>query len=221
MRISELAAASGISVATLKFYLRERLLAPGTPRAVNQADYDSSHLQRVRLIRALTEIGELRLRQVRAIVAAIDDTHVPLHDLLGIAQYALEGEDEAPGPPSEAVDAVDAALVDDVLAELGWNVNRDAPARRSLARTLGSLRRLGWNVTAADVARYGRAIDGLAADEVETLRTDGSRADAVERLVTGTILFEAVLIALRRLAQERHAAARFAASASAGSIPRP
>jgi DNA-binding transcriptional MerR regulator len=44
MRISELSARSGISVPTIKFYLREGLLPPGSPRAVNQADYGEPHL---------------------------------------------------------------------------------------------------------------------------------------------------------------------------------
>ena len=73
MRISELSASSGITVPTIKFYLREGLLAPGSPRAVNQADYGEPHLHRLRLIRALSEIGGLRLREIRGVLAAIDD----------------------------------------------------------------------------------------------------------------------------------------------------
>ena len=69
MRISELSARSGITVPTIKFYLRDGLLAPGSPRAVNQADYGEPHLHRLRLIRALSEIGGLRLREIRGVLS--------------------------------------------------------------------------------------------------------------------------------------------------------
>lgn len=211
MRISELSARSGVSVPTIKFYLREGLLPPGSPRAVNQADYGEPHLHRLRLIRALSEIGGLRLREIGGVLAAIDDDRLPLHDVLGVAQYALEPP-EAGGPNSAAVDARDVAIVDAGLESLEWVVNPNAPGRATLARVLATLRQLGWDVSAQDVARYGRAVDELAAMEVETLPADGPRGDVVERLVVGTVLFAAVLTAMRRLAQEHHSAERFGAS---------
>src|SRR5918996_6103460 len=163
MRISELSAVSGISIPTINFYRREGLLPAGTPTAVNQADYDEAHLHRLQVIRALTEIGRVRLRDVRRIVEAIDDERLPLHDLLGVAQYALEGaDDQAAAPPERA----DERVVDAALESLGWHVKPDAPARRSLARALASLRELGWEPTPQMVARYGAAIDALAAAEV-------------------------------------------------------
>ena len=208
MRISELSASSGITVPTIKFYLREGLLAPGSPRAVNQADYGEPHLHRLRLIRALSEIGGLRLREIRGVLAAIDDDRLPLHDLLGVAQYALEPPDSTV-PDSPTADLRDVAVVDAALERLGWDVNPDAPARGKLARVLATLRRLGWEVSAQDVTRYGRAVDALAETEVQSLSTDGPRGDTVERLVVGTVLFAAVLTAMRRLAQEHHSAERF------------
>ena len=54
MRISALAAAAGLPVATVKFYLREGLLHPGVATSATQANYDDSHVRRLRLIRALT-----------------------------------------------------------------------------------------------------------------------------------------------------------------------
>lgn len=39
MRISELSDVTGVSVATIKYYLREELVPPGERTAPNQADY--------------------------------------------------------------------------------------------------------------------------------------------------------------------------------------
>jgi DNA-binding transcriptional MerR regulator len=208
MRISELSAASGVPLPTLKFYLREGLLAAGDRRAVNQAEYGDDHLRRLRLIGALTDVGGLRLREVRAVLAAIDDETMPLHDLLGVAQYALiPGEEDRRRPPAETRAATDD--VDRLTATMGWNVNEGAPARRSLADAIITLRGLGWDVSVDDLVRYARAMDDLAAEEVASVPEQGSRSQVVEHSVVGTVLFEAILVALRHLAQEHHSARRF------------
>ena len=54
MRISALATAADVPLATVKFYLREGLLHPGAATSATQASYDESHVRRIRLIRALT-----------------------------------------------------------------------------------------------------------------------------------------------------------------------
>ncbi|MBA2756387.1 MAG: MerR family transcriptional regulator [Chloroflexi bacterium] len=210
MRISELSVVSGVPVPTVKFYLREGLLAAGDARAVNQAEYGDEHLRRLRLIRALTDVGGLRLREVRAVLAAIDDELMPLHDLLGVAQYALVrgGPNESHPPADDSGGAT--SDVDRLLAEMGWHVNAAAPSRRSLAQAIFTLRELRWDVSIDDLVRYARAVDDLAAEEVATVPDHGSRSQIVEHMVVGTVIFEAVLTALRRLAQEHHSARRFA-----------
>ncbi|GMA88788.1 hypothetical protein GCM10025868_40380 [Angustibacter aerolatus] len=44
-------------VATVKYYLREGLLPPGTPTSRTQAQYDEEHVRRLRLVRALLDVG--------------------------------------------------------------------------------------------------------------------------------------------------------------------
>jgi DNA-binding transcriptional MerR regulator len=206
MRISELSAASGISVPTLKYYLREGLLPPGEMTAVNQARYGEPHARRLRLIRALTEVGGLPLKSVKAVLAAIDDEELPLHELLGVAHYALE-----PAPPADAAPMRD--TVDSLLDDLGWTVDDDAPARRTLGWALAALRDLGRDVPPETLRRYAAAAGSLAATEVTDVPADGSRSNAVETVVVGTVLFEAILNALRRLAQEHYSGERFGRAA--------
>jgi DNA-binding transcriptional MerR regulator len=202
MRISELSAATGVSVPTLKFYLREGLLPPGESQARNQATYDERHLRRLRLIRALTDVGHLSLREVKAVLAAADDPRTPVHDLLGTAQYALEPA------VREAIDAGATAIVNEAIESLGWDVSADAPARRSIARAVDVLRSFGWSVRPTDLVRYARAVDGLAKREVSIADDAADRERLVERMVIGSVLFDEVLTAFRRLAQEHHSASR-------------
>ena len=57
MRISELAEVSGVPLATVKYYLREGLLPPGRSVTARLSEYDDEHLRRLRLLRALREVG--------------------------------------------------------------------------------------------------------------------------------------------------------------------
>ncbi|MEJ7754517.1 MAG: MerR family transcriptional regulator, partial [Candidatus Limnocylindrales bacterium] len=142
MRISHLSRQSGISIATIKFYLREGVLPTGHPTAPNQATYSEAHLRRLRLIRVLAEVGGLSLSAVRRVVEALGDEGLPLHDVLGVAHRALE----KPVPTADH-DLVVARLgVDAWIEARGWHVTVDAPARDALASTLVALRGLGWQV---------------------------------------------------------------------------
>jgi hypothetical protein len=86
MRISELSSQTGVPVATIKFYLREKLLQEGIRTSATQAQYNESHVARLRLIRAIEEPPE------------------SLYDLLGMAATAVAGPDV-----DEALRALDEA----------------------------------------------------------------------------------------------------------------
>ncbi len=208
MRISELSRASGVPVPTIKYYLREGLLPAGQPTAPNQAEYDQSHLHRLRLIRALVDVGGLGIAAVRAVLDAIADETVSAHKMLGVAHYALgPPPDREPVPDDVALARKD---VDDFLAELGWSVSPEAPSRRKLADALVALRRLGRDVDTKAFLPYAKAAHDLAARELSAMPAGAPRADLVEAAVVGTVVFEAALVALRKLAQEHHSALRFA-----------
>ena len=209
-------------MATIKFYLRERLLPPGAPTARNQADYDCQHLKRLRLIRAFTGVGQLDLSSVRDLLAAIDDAGSPLPELYSAVNRTLFTEaPAAAGPaadPAAVVPAADPggvgqarADVDEFIADLGWQVEPESPGRGSFAQVLAALRRLGCEADTSFFAPYADAAEQLAAWELDLLpddEVDADRAAAVAR----TVLFEVALAALRRMAQEHYLTHRFGPS---------
>lgn len=205
MRIAELSQASGVPVATIKYYLRAGLLPPGERTAVNQARYDEAHVRRLRLIRVLRDVAELPVGSIGEILAAVDDDALSLHAVLGIAHAAL-------GPPvperGDGEMAVARREVDAYLDRLGWRVSAHAPARGALAHALVRLRELGLRVSPEDFDVYAEAADSVAAWELERLDTGMDREGQVEQAVVGTLVYEAVFTALRRLAQEHHSARR-------------
>ena len=207
MRISELSRTTGVAIPTVKYYLREGLLARGDATGPNQAEYGAAHAHRLRLIRVLREVGGLTVGRVAAVLAAIDDAGLPRHELFGVTQRAL-------APPSAAPVSAEVtrarAEIDSFLADLGWKVSAEAPARKALADALMALRKLGRDCGAEVFLPHAQAAGNIAEQEVSSLGAESDRAAAVERLVVGTVVFEAALAALRRLAHEHYSGVRAA-----------
>lgn len=217
MRVSELERATEVPLPTIKFYLREGVLHRGTATAPNQADYDATHVKRLRLIRVLREVGRLSLADVAAVVEALEDERLPLHEVVGVAQYALGPRHDEP-PDEDVALALDE--VDDFLDRRRWRVYPNAPSRRTLAEALVALRRLGRGVGADVFEHYADVTSDLASWELDQIPlTTGSRSVAVEGVVVGTVVFEAILTSLRRLAHEDHSARRLPRR-RAGGAPR-
>jgi DNA-binding transcriptional MerR regulator len=192
MQMSELSRTSGVPVATVKYYLREGLLPPGTATSATRATYDESHLRRLRLVRALVEVGHLRLDTVRTILAAVDDD-ADLHHTIGAAHTALTPEGD---PSPEARGAVDR-----LVRRRRWRVEAGNANRRALATAFDALARVGFPLDDATLDAYADAAASVARVDVDSVPTESSEL-AVEHAVVGTVRLEPVLLALRRLAHE-------------------
>lgn len=200
MRISELATAADLPVATVKYYLREGLLAPGEHTSATGASYDESHLRRLTLVRALIEVGGLSHTQVRAVLACLESGSMRLHDILGSAHGALstapEGRVEASGRARR------------LMAELDWRVDAQTPALAELDRALAAAEQVGLPTTDDRLRVYARASADVAEMEVAAVPTDNPE-EALTYVVTGAVLYAPILRALRMLAQQDASARRF------------
>lgn len=70
MRVGELAEATGVSVQTIHYYLREGLLPPPIKTAPNMAYYSPEHIEDIRLIKELQEKRYLPLSVIKLVLAA-------------------------------------------------------------------------------------------------------------------------------------------------------
>jgi DNA-binding transcriptional MerR regulator len=211
MRMAELSERSGVPAPTIRYYLREGLLAPGRLTSPNQAVYDDSHVRRLRLVRALLEVGGLSVEAAKGVITAMEAKSGNEFGVLGQVQYGLSASRSA-----APVDLPRAAVgqVNDLIARQGWRVREHNPARASLASALATLQQIGRDELLAALDSYAVAADTLArreADELLALDGDEARAEAV---IAATVLGDAVLSALRRLAQESAVAERLEARAS-------
>ena len=197
MWMSELASSSGLPVATVKFYLREGLLPAGEATGATRASYDESHVRRLRLIRALTDVAGLRLDAVRAVLAAVDDESLSFHVAMGSVHHRLSGK---PGTPADASPAA-LAQVDALVARRGWQLHEPNPHRLALARALDALASLDHAADDELLDDYAEAAQLVAERDVAAVGRD-DRVAGAEQAVIGTLLLEPVLVLLRRMAQE-------------------
>ncbi|WP_329153519.1 MerR family transcriptional regulator [Streptomyces anulatus] len=198
MRIGELSRRSGVPVPTIKYYLREGLLSAGELTSPNQARYGPGHERRLRLIRALLDVGGLSLAAIGEVLEAMDDPEQPVHKVLGVAADGVTpaGEEGAGGPELEEA----REEVAELLRRRDWQADERGPAAESLAGVLAALRRAGHGgyIDLLDV--YADAAEPVARADLDYVQRRVAREDLVESVVVGTVLGEAMFGALRRLA---------------------
>src|SRR5699024_6146218 len=124
IRMAELSEKTGVSVPTIKYYLREGLLAPGTATSANQALYGSEHVERIRIVRSLSKVAKLPLATIREVLNIVDGGG-NVQEAMGRTQEALVGE-----IAEDAADGLSAAqeLLDTEIEKRGWRVYKQSGA---------------------------------------------------------------------------------------------
>ncbi|KOV79022.1 MerR family transcriptional regulator [Nocardia sp. NRRL S-836] len=197
MRVGELSKRSGVPVATIKYYLREGLLPAGVLTSPNQAHYDDEHLRRLRLVRALVDVGGLSIAAVREVLAAVDTRDDSMHNKLGAVQEAISQ------PGSVELDPV---AVEDVRAFLARHGEdecadvTDSNVTHMLASALSAARTVGHDHFQELLDPYLEGARLIARADLDYIARRGSPDDVIEAMVVGTLIGDAVLKAVRRLA---------------------
>ena len=202
MKISELSVRTGVSIPTLKFYLREGLLSQGRLTSPNQADYDESHVKRAALIRALRDVAGLSIAKIRTIVAALEHGEA-VYEVMGAAVDSLGGDPIEAFTPAQHESAVQ---VDAFLALLGLPARPESLARHQLIAAWTSIHEMLFPEMPIEyLMPYAQA--ALQITAMEHAATPGmfelDPEMAVEKAILGLALFEPIFIGFRRLAHEQ------------------
>lgn len=192
MLLKELSAATGVSAASIKFYLREGLLQRGDEIHPTRAEYSSRHVERLELISGLRKVVGLRIDQIRSLIGLIEDSGISRLELLGRTQAMVLGAPEGNVP--------DHPLVAELLVRHDWP---DSPsdARTLLNKTLSDLEGMGLSVSADVVHGYARAADQVAQQDLGTVFDAESRDQAVLAVAVGVRAYSRLLLSLVALAQ--------------------
>lgn len=195
MRISELSERSGVPVATVKYYLREGLLAPGEVLNARESAYSEEHLAKLRLIRGMVHVLGASVTQVREVLSIIETPDQSPLEAMGKATSALptigtSGDDSPTEEPRRALR---------LLARLGYRFAADTPSVRQLETALELAESVGITLDDAQIEVYGDAARVIARADFARIPWEQPDA-AIAFAVLGTALYEPVLLALRRLA---------------------
>ncbi|MFD7076990.1 MerR family transcriptional regulator [Nocardioides sp. NPDC059952] len=207
MRISELADSTGVSVATIKYYVREGLLSPGRKISERLADYDGRHVRRLRLLRVLRDVGAVPVGALKVLVDVAQDRTASVHDMFGEACDALRTETTILGVRDDHT----RHLADQIVDQAGWTkVRPDAPERDHLAGIIKVILDSGLPTDPEGAATYLPLVDAIAAYELDQIDDTQDREAMMEQMVLGQVVLGEFLLCLRRLAHEHHSALRFA-----------
>ncbi|MCD2467875.1 MerR family transcriptional regulator [Streptomyces sp. NPDC056269] len=198
MRIGELSRRTGVSIPTIKFYVREGLLPAGELTSPNQASYGEAHVQRLRLIRALLDVGGLSVAAIREVILAVDDPERSVHKLLGTVASGL-----VPRYDRESHAGIEEARkqVAALIAARGWRVQQGNPAAEALAVALAAVDEAGHGGFSQVLDAYADAAEQVARADLDYVAGNVAREVLVESVVVGTVIGDAMFSALRRMAQ--------------------
>ncbi|MFF3546590.1 MerR family transcriptional regulator [Streptomyces platensis] len=205
MRIGELSRETGVAIPTIKYYVREGLLPAGRLTSPNQASYDDGHVRRLRLIRGMIDVGGLSVSAVRDVLAAVDSPEESVHKVLGAAQEAITPRTAAAPEGMEEA----RRTVAELISRRGWRVGPENPSFEKLAVALATFRGIAHGDFEEVVDDYAAACERVAAADLAWAGRNAEVDGLVESVVVGTVLGDAVLSAMRRLAHVEASARRF------------
>jgi DNA-binding transcriptional MerR regulator len=205
MRIAELSQRTGVPVPTIKYYLREGLLPAGELTSPNQAQYDDRHVQRLRLVRVLLDVGRLPIATIRDLLTQLDQPDPDVHEVLGRALPATVGTRETTDPQLlEAAHERVRALV----KQRGWLVSDNARTRQSVAEVVAAFQQVGADVEDL-LEHYADLVEQIAVHDLRFVAQASGNEGKLHAAVVGSILGDSLLAALRRMAQEHESAKMF------------
>jgi DNA-binding transcriptional MerR regulator len=180
LKIGELAEQSGVPAATIRHYVREGLLPEPVKTSRNMAYYPPEFVDRIKLIKQLQEERFMPLRVIRDLLVSGDGDPDRLRALIAIEDRILE---RALAGEKERVSAAEVRRRYDVPKEvLGRLAELDvvspsrggySPSDVRIVEAISRFRAGGWDervgFTVYDTLRYKRALEEIAAEEVEVL----------------------------------------------------
>jgi DNA-binding transcriptional MerR regulator len=203
MQLKELSGQTGVSPASIKYYLREGLLPAGETVHATRAQYSARHVERLELIQALRRIVGLNIEQIRGLLKMADDG-VPRLALLAAVQRVVLGLDT---PAANGGD-VPASATDAVVRLRNWP-DYPSDARNALNAHLELMKSLNVPVSGDVLDTYSKAMDDVAGLDIAATTAPDSVDQLILTAAVGMHMHSQLLLKLLALAQASHAIRRY------------
>lgn len=216
MKLSTLARETGVSTASIKYYIHIGILPPGLKRNATTADYSQAHVDRLGLIACLRrELGS-SIDSITALTQAIDDEALENIELMGICQkLALQASNvvkpaepassELKSPSAEQDSASSESApsslendIRDVLSDLEWP-DISPTAVTAMASVLRDLSASGYPVGRDTIVRHIKALADVAGRNTAPITDDLSRDQICVEVIRGITMHNRLLLATSAL----------------------
>ncbi|UKA53141.1 MerR family transcriptional regulator [Arthrobacter sp. FW305-BF8] len=203
MQLKELSERTGVSPASIKFYLREGLLPAGRSVHATRAEYAELHVSRLELIQALRRVVGLNIAQIGSLLRMADDG-VPRLELLAAVQRTVLGLDAVGTEHGD----MQSWAGDAVVRFRNWP---DVPsdARNSLNAHLALMESLGVQVPDTLLDAYSQAVDAIATVDISATTAPDDVNELIMTAAVGMHLHGQLVLKLLALAQASHAIRRY------------
>lgn len=202
MKLSELAACTGVPVATIKYWIREGLVPRGPLRNERTAVYGTEHRERVELVRTLRTDFDASITTIRALTSAIDrgDAVSEVQEMcqsIASARWLPEGASAPVETPAD--DAPQRERADALMARMGWPP-LPSLAHQSLVRTLAEVDALGLPYGLDLLLDYAVALAPIAEKNLAFVGREGSPDVVALRTLISAGAQISVLVGVNQLA---------------------
>ncbi|MGO2035057.1 MAG: MerR family transcriptional regulator [Brevibacterium sp.] len=214
MRLRDLAGASAVSTASIKYYIHVGILPPGQKRNATTAVYGEAHLHRLALIGWLRRELDTPIEAIARLCSFIDDQSLPTIELMGECQRlalrstagiggslvvsddvgTTESDSAEAEPPRRDFDAI----VLDALTELELP-DISPTARASVAAALAALSAVGYEVGRETVLTHLHALETIARTNTAPISDELSRDEICLQVIRGVTLHNRLLLSASAL----------------------
>lgn len=202
MKLSALALKTGVSTASIKYYIHSGILPAGRKKNATTAIYDDAHVHRLALVTWLRAELRTPLDSIAALTRAIDDEKVPVIELMGECQrLALSSAGTASPNRTSSDESSRHDFNDDVLSaleEMDWP-DISPIARRSVSDALADLAGAGYSVGTDTIILHARALTKIVRENIDPITDDLSRDEVCLQVIRGVTMHNRLLIATSAL----------------------
>lgn len=203
LQLKELSERSGVSAASIKYYLREGLLPAGEAIHATRAQYSARHVERLELIQSLRRIVGLNIEQIRGLLKMADDGAPRLVLLAAVQRVVLDLD-----TPAASSGEVRTPPADAVVRLRNWP-DYPSDARNALNAHLELMESLDIPVSGKLLDTYSKAMDDVAGLDIAVTTATGSVDQLILTAAVGMHMHSQLLLKLLAFAQASHAIRRY------------